>query len=359
MLGFSIYLNEDWSEGKEACIRQMAAIGMEGIFTSLQLPEDDPSQYRKRLAPLLEAAKRNKMKVMIDVSGNVLRHIGLSIDDPVRIIESGINGLRIDAGASWEQVARLSNTMTVGLNASTLTEQDYEQLKQHGADFSRLEAWHNYYPRPGTGLDENWFYEKNKWLKSKGFSITAFAPGDGKLRFPLYESLPTLEIHRHQNPLAAICSLLRDYAVDHAYIGDPGLTPQSRSQIREFFCHDTILLHATAAGPKWRPYIFKTHRNRLDVAKDAIRSEQSRTCNQKDDIGPENNIPRHKGSITLDNNLYARYKGELQITKRSLPADKKVNVIGQIAGRDLPLLDFIGSGTRFKMTDNEGENEWT
>ncbi|MCB6745946.1 DUF871 domain-containing protein, partial [Anaerostipes hadrus] len=62
---------------------------------------------------------------------------------------------------------------------------------------------------------------------------------------------------------------------------------------------------------------------------------------------------------TLDNNLYARYKGELQITKRSLPADKKVNVIGQIAGRDLPLLDFIGSGTRFKMTDNEGENEWT
>jgi hypothetical protein len=49
----------------------------------------------------------------------------------------------------------------------------------------------------------------------------------------------------------------------------------------------------------------------------------------------------------------------LQITKRSLPADKKVNVIGQIAGRDLPLLDFIGSGTRFKMTDNEGENEWT
>ncbi|NWN95854.1 MAG: DUF871 family protein, partial [Bacillus sp. (in: Bacteria)] len=62
---------------------------------------------------------------------------------------------------------------------------------------------------------------------------------------------------------------------------------------------------------------------------------------------------------TLDNNLYARYKGELQITKRNLPADAKVNVIGQIAGRDLPLLDFIGSGTQFKMTDNEGENEWT
>ncbi|MEW7092661.1 MupG family TIM beta-alpha barrel fold protein, partial [Limosilactobacillus reuteri] len=89
MLGFSIYLNEDWSEEKEACIHRMAAIGMEGIFTSLQLPEDDPSQYRKRLAPLLEAAKRNGMKVMIYISGNVLHHIGLSIDDPARIIESG------------------------------------------------------------------------------------------------------------------------------------------------------------------------------------------------------------------------------------------------------------------------------
>src|SRR5699024_7221589 len=109
--------------------------------------------------------------------------------------------------------------LIVGLNASTLTEADYEQLIQHGADFSNVEAWHNYYPKPNTGLDGKWFYEKNMWLKSKRFRISAFVPGDRNLRLPLYESLPTLEDHRYQNPLAGSLSLTQNYKVDDVYIG--------------------------------------------------------------------------------------------------------------------------------------------
>src|SRR5699024_8231410 len=159
-----------------------------------------------------------------------------------------------------------------------------------------------------------------------------------------------LEMHRHQHPLASTLSLTRDYLVDDVYIGDPGVSDKTYNQLTEYLEHGGLLLYATSINKKWDTYIFKNHKNRLDVSRDVIRSEASRPANKNDSIEPENTERRKKGSITLDNNKYMRYKGELQIVKHELPADEKVNVIGQICGRDVSLLDFIQSGTTFQIT---------
>ncbi|GGE27945.1 hypothetical protein GCM10011391_03060 [Pullulanibacillus camelliae] len=354
MFGFSVYLNEDWSQEKAHYINKMADIGFEGIFTSLHIPEDDASKYRERLMPLLNIVRSKHLKLMIDISGDALKHIGLSIDHPEEIVASGIYGLRMDAGIELKAIAHLSNYLTVGLNASTITEEDYLQLEKYQANFDRMEAWHNYYPRPETGLDETWFHNKNEWLKLKRFNSVAFAPGDQILRAPLYETLPTLEIHRYQRPLSAALSLQSDYSVDHVYIGDPGLSDEACSQFTHYLQHNVLLLHAANIKKKWRPYICRGHRNRLDVAKAVIRSEQSRVLNKDEDIPPENTVHRRGGSITIDNNLYKRYKGELQLVKQELPADEKVNVLGQIVDKDLPLLDFVHAGTAFKIAAIQG-----
>lgn len=351
MLGFSIYLNEAWSQEKENYVNKMADIGFKGVFTSLHIPEENVSKYNERLKSLLEIVRARKLKLMIDISGNALRNIGLSLDHPKAIFESGITGLRMDGGIDVKTMANLSNYLTVGLNASTLTESDYMQLVHYQANFTNIEVWHNYYPRPNTGLDEKWFYEKNSWLKSKHFKVSAFAPGDGSLRLPLYETLPTLEIHRYQSPFSASLSLIRDYMVDDVYIGDPGTSNEVCNQFMEYLRQKTLLLHAISFNRKWDSYIYKYHQNRLDVARDVVRSEQSRIVNKNDDIQQENTVSRRKGSITIDNNLYMRYKGELQVVKRKLPPDAKVNVIGQIIDKDLPLLDFIQEGTKFKLVD--------
>ncbi len=351
MLGFSIFLNEDWSQEKENYVNKMADIGFKGVFSSLHIPEEDVTKYSERLKSLLQIVRARKLKLMIDISGDALKHIGLTLDCPEAIFESGITGLRMDDGIDVETMANLSNYLTVGLNASTLTENDYEQLVHYHANFNNIEVWHNYYPRPNTGLDEKWFSEKNSWLKSKRFKVSAFVPGDRSLRLPLYETLPTLEIHRYQNPFSASLSLIRDYMVDDVYIGDPGLSNEACNQFIEYLHQKALLLHATSFNKKWDSYIYKYHQNRLDVARDVVRSEQSRIVNKNDDIQPENTVPRRKGSITIDNQLYGRYKGELQIVKRKLPPDAKVNVIGQIIDKDLPLLDFIQDGTKLKLVD--------
>ena len=45
-------------------------------------------------------------------------------------------------------------------------------------------------------------------------------------------------------------------------------------------------------------------------------------------------IARKKGSITIDNELYGRYAGEMQIATHDLPVDEKVNVVGMVVEED-------------------------
>ena len=57
----------------------------------------------------------------------------------------------------------------------------------------------------------------------------------------------------------------------------------------------------------------------------------------------------------MDNNLYQRYEGEIQITKRDLLRNEKINVLAQVKDYDLPLLDYIGSNTQviFRKVNKE------
>ena len=53
--------------------------------------------------------------------------------------------------------------------------------------------------------------------------------------------------------------------------------------------------------------------------------------------------------VTMDNIGYGRYSGEIQLVRADLPADEKVNVIGEVpAAYDL-LLDCIKRGKTFRM----------
>jgi uncharacterized protein len=64
---------------------------------------------------------------------------------------------------------------------------------------------------------------------------------------------------------------------------------------------------------------------------------------------PENTVARPKGTITMDNDLYGRYRGEVQITLNDLPADERVNVIGKVIPEDILLLSFIKPGQGIKL----------
>jgi hypothetical protein len=194
--------------------------------------------------------------------------------------------------------------MKIALNASTLTRDGLEKLKQEGLNAESVEAWHNFYPRPETGLDAIEFWNRNRWLKSEGFAVMAFIPGD----------------HRNMTPFAGYIELCD--TVDKIVVGDEGLSDDALEQFSSIQKVVFLLRSEAAIDDKaLLELIGAIQTNRPDAARDCVRAMESRqyALFGKRQIKPFNTNERPTGSITLDNEKYRRYQGEVQITKRDLP----------------------------------------
>ncbi|SFA40938.1 hypothetical protein SAMN05192569_1002214 [Parageobacillus thermantarcticus] len=352
MFYLSFYFTEQIDQ-IEKRFEQANRFGCRELFTSLHIPEDDLAIYRKRLQEIGELAKRYEVGIVADVTPASLVKIGMDGDNLDLLVRSGIRGLRLDDGFSVEEAAQLSHQIKVVFNASTVTEEECDKLVACDVNWNHLEAWHNFYPRPETGLSKETVIRKNKMLRRKGIrTIAAFIPGNKEKRGPLHQGLPTLEAHRNIDPLCAYAELVRDCGVNKVFVGDGSMTDEALMRMKEF--RDGVI------PLRYRPLIQQhellsmietVHTNRRDAARDVIRSLESRLSFlwPKHLMEPACTIERQKGSVTMDNIRYGRYAGELQITLTDLPADDKVNVIGRIIAEDLPLLAYVGGGQRFRL----------
>ena len=62
---------------------------------------------------------------------------------------------------------------------------------------------------------------------------------------------------------------------------------------------------------------------------------------------------RVRGAITMDNERYKRYSGEIQIMRAAYPADERVNVIGELTEKYLLLLDNLENGKQFMFVPDK------
>lgn len=360
MLGISVYLGSESISGLESYIQKVRDFGFTSIFTSLHIPEDDPALYKKKLRELGMLALKYEMELMADISPHSLGHLGFSWDDAEGLLEWGVSGLRVDYGIAEDVIVWLSTKMKVALNASTLTREGLDRLKRAGLKLQSVEAWHNFYPRRETGLDAEEFTKVNRWIKAEGITVMAFIPGDDQLRGPLYEGLPTLEDHREMSPFVSYIDLVENRCVHKVLVGDLTLAEDTLHQFAAYKDGVMMLRAEHAVNNKSLLKSLETvQTNRRDSARDCIRSIESRRFGliEARQIPAFNTVERPIGSITVDNENYGRYEGEIQITKRDLPADEKVNVIGRIIKKDRVLLRNIRGGAKFqiKWKANKGD----
>lgn len=350
MLGFSAYLHSSLKKADLVMFDKFVKAGFKGVFTSINLPEDDPEVLLANLKSLGQLCAENKLELTLDISSSALKRLNLDLPRDIKTFQDlHVTMLRIDDGISIQEMAQLSQEMKIALNASTIVQSEIDELKSDQANFDNLEAWHNYYPRENTGLDVNWFNEKNQWLKQNGFKVMAFIAGDENLRAPVYKGLPTLEENRYENPLVAALNM-NELGVDRIYVGDPAITETTFEQFRNYFVENTlqIRVHLNQAPD----YIQSIFHQRADVSRDVVRLKEGRLLN-KTEIKPLNSGLRRRGSITLDNVLAGRYQGELQLVKYQLPADNTVNVIGQIVDADIGLMKYCVANQAIQLIDIE------
>ena len=312
--------------------------GCDFYFTSFHIAEEFNDEFAGKAAELLRQIKANGREVIVDMSPRGLEALGFeSLKDFVQ--EFSVDYIRFDFGFTEEEIIEASEYCGVAVNASTADAEFLSQLK------GKVLAIHNYYPRPETGLDSGYFRQKNKDIRSRGIKIGAYIAGDENLRGPLYEGLPTLEMHRHQKPYVQFEQLRRE--VDYVIVGDGGLSEREA----ELICkakEDGILRLPCILDDRYEYLYDQVLTNRPDSPNWLCRVMESRqyaTFGQT--VEPRNCAERTFGSITVDNERYLRYSGEIQIMKANLPQDDRVNVIGNIDEEYLPLLRHLTRGCRF------------
>ncbi|MDA2704317.1 MupG family TIM beta-alpha barrel fold protein [Bacillus cereus] len=349
MIGVSIYLSKERVEKQEEWLKVAKENGFTSIFSSLHIPEDDPNTYKELIQILGKQALAHEMELMVDVSPKSLHHLGLTYENVEELLDWGITGLRMDYGIAPKEIASVSHKMKVALNASTITKPFWKELLAEHIRVENVEAWHNFYPRPETGLAKSFLQKQNQYLQKCGIKTMAFIPGDAEKRGPLYEGLPTLEKHRNMRPLEAYLELVQDCGVDKVLIGDISASLESMQEVASASRGIIPLRYKSFITDKEvLKVVEQVHTNRLDPARDVIRSVESREGNRVV-LQPMHTIVRKKGSITIDNELYGRYAGEMQVATHDLPVDEKVNVVGIVVEEDVSLLPYIGAGKMFQI----------
>ena len=192
-LGFSLYLST--YEQQRDLLKLWAGTGAP-IFLSLHISEEFDATYCQRARAICHSLAAFGFRTIADVSVKTLQQFGCcSLTELSK--ELKLWGLRIDYGFTPEQIGEMATQMPIVLNASTTSPADARRIAAKGREVFAL---HNFYPRPETGLDEEYLMQTTLALREAGLSVQAFIPGDKLLRGPLHEGLPTLEATGRHSP---------------------------------------------------------------------------------------------------------------------------------------------------------------
>lgn len=343
--GISLYLGTGREKNREI-IEKAGNANAKFAFTSLHIPEEHVSDYAVEVNELLTLCREANLSLIVDVGPRTLEKLGYT--DFAELKQTSVTHLRLDYGFTYRQMVDLSQDFNIVFNASTMLEQDIAELRKLNADFSRFSACHNFYPKPLTGLSLQKTKRINENLKRMGIRTMAFAPGDGMQRGPLFQGLPTVEEHRGGDVLLSLLQLKNECLTDICLIGDVDLTACSWRRFREL-TQGYVSLKADIR-PEYRYIAESIHHDRPDSSDYVIRSQESRTYSSQGKLFPAEPVqPRGKGSISVGNESYLRYSGELEIARRELQPEPKVNIIGQVDETYLPYLDYITDGMGFRF----------
>lgn len=343
-LGFSIYL----STFEQIKDQLSASKGGETlVFTSLHIAEEMNEEYVTRIIEMLNFLKENGYRIIADVSKKSLS--AFNVDSLEKLKEKlDLDILRIDYGFSQEEILKYSEENPVGINASLITSNNIEDFSKGNIE---VYAMHNFYPRPETGLDDEQFKELNDLINSKNMKTLAFIPGDLIKRGPIYDGLPTLECHRNISPYAAFVDMHIKYKVDYIFVGDGNIRKEEKEYI-ELYLNENIFTIPVILNDSSKILDNMTYTIRGDSPKNILRLQESREyATFGKHIEKQNTHKRSIGTITIDNYLYERYSGEIQILRKDFPQDDRVNVIGYIPIKYHLLLQSIPNYGKIRLKE--------
>ena len=323
------------------------------VMTSLHLPEMDLRRAADECRQIAERTRAANAMFLADVSPRALDMLGATPADLSTLASMGLDGVRPDYGFSPADLAAiaLGRQLALVLNATDTEERVLATLADRGCALAGTWAFHNYYPRPETGIDLATVIQRGAVLRRHGLQIAAFAASHGRRRGPVFGGLPSVEDLREIPCAAAAEVLFATHAVDAVLLGDPSLDIAETDRLASVSEREVVQIRAERDGTASRQEqeVMEAVHRCWSVAPYLVRTGNPAARSPAPAIPRRNTVDRPAYSITIDNDQYSRFAGTLHVTRRALPADDRVNRVGRVRPADRILVDLLQPGDRFQF----------
>lgn len=355
-LGISVYPAKENLEQAKAYISMACSYGFTRLFTCLISAGSDPERVKEYFGAVVGHARDLGMEVIADVAPEVFKAFGLDFRDLGFFHRLRLSGIRLDLGFSGLEESFMTFNpygLKIEINMSNGTKY-LDNILSHRPNTENLIGCHNFYPHRYTGLSRKHFVSCSALFKQKGIRTAAFVSSKTADTgpWPVSEGLCTLEEHRNLDIEVQAKDLFNTGLIDDVIIANAFASEQ---ELKALSLLDKELLTLRVELAEGIPDIERKivleelHFNRGDVSDYMIRSTQSRVKYNNHHFGVFNAAPIKRGDILIDNSLYPRYAGELQIALRDMENSGRTNVVGRITESELFLIDHIEPWQKFRL----------
>lgn len=361
-IGISLYLDYYPLEQCKKMIDRASKLGYKEIFTSFNFEEyvfpgkrNNSSSDKKKL---MEYAAKKGMRFHIDITKNFLLKVGGNVNDLSYFKKMNIPFIRLDGGFTSQEIAIMTkNDLGIiiedNLSNYDRVENTLNEVIKNG-NTKQYCACLNFFPRNYTG---SIFAEAIKIAKkfkdagclTGGFISSLYSPTEMN---DTSVGTPSIEAHRYIPSHIQLTEFLCTGVFDYILFGDSNPSDDELQNVSHAYkcfkkgyieipCYFDDLSNDVLKKIKSLSYV-----SRVDHSECVIRCCEARGIK----IEPHNTLNINKYSITMDNTLSNQYTGEIQIALKDLPAQRFVNVIGQVKPYATRLLDYVHvKEIRFKL----------
>ncbi len=327
---------------RDAVIEQAVGRGEELVFTSLHLPEDD--RLAEHGALLRDLHRTRGLAFCGDISPLTLQRLGGGDDALVRLRDWGIAVLRTDFGFEPEQIRQIAERTgsRIALNASTATAAELDAL-----DGLPLVGWHNFYPRPETGLSVAFYCDQDDLFRERGLPLYAFVPGETTFRAPLGVGLPTLEEQRGRTVWRNYLQLRRLSPGSTLVCAEGVVAEEHLDWIEHAEQTGEVTVPLTGIDASVRFLLDRSWRMRVDGTDASFRLEGTRS-----DRTPTRRLNadlRSRGSLQMDLPEAGRYQGELHLMRVDRPLHPWQARVAEVAAPYTGIIDDLRPGQTLRL----------
>lgn len=349
-LGISVYPEHTTKEKAYAYMRLAGSLGYKRVFTCFLSITEGKEEAVRNFREFCQVAHEAGLIVSADTNPRVFEDLGATPFDLSVFKEMGLDIIRLDGHfGEVEDIAITHNPQGIKIEYNASGTIGIENMLECGADGENMCFCSNFFPQRHTGMGLDRYIELTSKYRRAGMRVASFITSQQPDTFgpwPVYDGLPTLEMHRdlpvdlqlrHMNAI----NLAQDIMIGNCFASEEELRTLAETDLTKI--NMRIDLAVDISETEREIVFWDKHAHRDDCNDLIVRSSWPRVVFKGRSIPPRPRPEKtaHRGDVVIVNDNLEHYRGELWVVLKDIELSDQYNLVGRLSAHEEILLDWI------------------